>query len=180
MVSLWRCTSHLHRASMANSPSLRTIVLEDLLLAGGRPASPILGHCWSPLGSSDSLSQEVGIRILGIKLQAQDLWDSVKPVLRQQATSGPRDWISELILLVHKEEEEWTLYWERGAESETVRPHRQMVSVGTSFPGSRTQGLDSVIFSQHPSNKSLALKLAWVSSIPCRQFLTKKKACPLL
>lgn len=87
------------------------------------------------------------------------MWDSVKPVLRQQATSGLREWISELILLVHKEEKNG-LYTERGAESEAVRPHRQMVSVGTSFPGSGTQGLDSVIFSQHPSNKSLALKLA--------------------
>ena len=85
VVSLWRCTSHLHRASMANSPSLRTTVSEDLLLAGGRPTSPILGHCWPPLGSPDFFSQEVGTRILGIEMQAQDLWDSVKPGLRQQS-----------------------------------------------------------------------------------------------
>lgn len=45
-----------------------------------------------------------------VKLQVPDLWGSVKPGLRQQATFGPRDWISELILLVHKEEEEWTPY----------------------------------------------------------------------
>lgn len=155
---------------MADNPFLRATYcpwhllrgaapIPPLLLVGNRPKDPIL---WlTPIGPikfflPESWNWDFSSWIVRTRLVGFCKWG-----LRQPAIFGPPESRSELIPLVHKEEEEWIPSWKREAE---VGDHGAPERDGKSgyfpprFLGHRNRR--SVLYSQCPSNKSFLLTLA--------------------